>query len=104
MVALASSAPWVARWMPALSTSSAHNCSGMVTKFDANEKVSLVQAGRIRRLPSDGNMRHRPRTDRTGQTGKMMSYARSRAALRKIASFLLRDERENAKNGRRSGG
>src|SRR5882762_3576810 len=70
-----------------------------VTKCDANEKVSLVQAGGIRRLPSDGNMRHRPRTDRTGQTRKMMSYARSRGALKKIASFSLRDERANAKTG-----
>src|SRR5260370_10106020 len=70
-----------------------------VTKCDANEKVSLVQAGGIRRLPSDGNMRHRPRTDRTGQKRKMMTYARSRGALRKIASFSLRDERANAKTG-----
>jgi hypothetical protein len=66
---------------------------------DANGKVSLVQAGGIRCLPSDGNMRHRPRTDRTSQTGKTMSHARPRAALRKIASVSLRDERENATAG-----
>jgi hypothetical protein len=29
----------------------------------------------------------------------MMSHARTMAALRKIASFSLRDERENAKAG-----
>jgi hypothetical protein len=63
---------------------------------DDNENVSLAQAGGIRGLPSDGNMRHRPRTDRTE---KMMSHARITAALRKIASFSLRDERETAKAG-----
>src|SRR6266404_2268663 len=70
-----------------------------VTKCDANEKVSLVQAGGIRRLPSDGNMRHRSRTHRTSRTGKMMSHARFSATREKIASFSLRDERANAKTG-----
>jgi len=73
--------------------------SNTVLQRGDNENVSLVNSGRIRSLPSDGNMRHRPRTDRTGQTGKMMSHARSSAALRKIASFSVRDERENAKTG-----
>jgi hypothetical protein len=67
-----------------------------VLETDDNENVSLVQAGGIRGLPSDGNMRHRPRTDRTE---KMMSHAWFVAALGKIASFSLRDERENAKVG-----
>jgi hypothetical protein len=82
-----------------LATSGAHKRSEMDTKCDANEKVSRAQAGGIRSLPTDGNMRHRPRTDRTGQTGKTMSHARSRAALRKITSVSLRNERKNAKVG-----
>ena len=73
--------------------------SNAVLETDDNENVSLVQAGGIRGLPSDGNMRHRPRTDRTGRTGEIMSHARTTAALRKIASFSLRDERETANAG-----
>ena len=70
-----------------------------VLETDDNENVSLVQAGGIRSLPSDGNMRHRPRTDRTSRTGEIMSHAKTAAALWKIASFSLRDERETAKVG-----
>ena len=73
--------------------------SNALLETDDNENVSLVQARGIRGLPSDGNMRHRPRTDRTGRTGEMMSHARTTAALRKIALFSLRDERETAKAG-----